>query len=294
MYAQRPDTRTHTLARTLDGIGVRLIAGALLFLWFGWWTRQFWVSLALALGLVSLLSWGYYMHRRRRRPGQNREALVYSIGAMSEETLGKLIEDVFTNLPEFTHLTRTDGGLLAEAGRQRVLIGWDQPQKGSYTSLGQWVAFIKNIKEQKADRGILISGGSFDRECRLAAQTCGRPRVELVDHQTLARLAASSEKSQNIPEPPLIAQDKNPGWFQRMFYVLVRPGRCIFYAIILLLMARFFRVYAWYYFGSAGLLIAAAAIGIWMRYRNRRRWNPSLPSEERRYETHEYRAQRGS
>ena len=92
----------------------------------------------------------------------------------------------------------------------------------------------------------------------------------------------------------MVAQNKNPGWFQRMFYVLVRPGRCIFYAIILLLMARFFRVYAWYYFGSAGLLIAGAAIGLWMRYRNRRRWDPLLPNEEHRYETNVYRSSRGS
>jgi hypothetical protein len=293
MYAQRPDNRTHTLARTLDGIGVRLIAGALLFLWFGWWTRQFWVSLALALGLVALLSWGYYIHRRRHRlSGHDREAFVYSIRTMSEEKLGKLIEDVFTNLPEFTHPTRTDGGILAKVGHQTVLIGWDQPEKGSYTSLGQWVAFLKNIKEQKADRGILISGGSFDRECRLAAQTCLRPRVELVDHQAFAKLASAS--GQSVPEPPLVDQSKNPGWLTRMFYVLVRPGRCIFYAIILLLMARLFRVYAWYYFGAAGLLIAAAGIGIWMRYRNRRRWDPLLPSEEHRFESSTYHAQRGS
>lgn len=293
MHSQKPDNRTRTLARTLDGIGVRLIAGALLFLWFGWWTRQFWVSLALALALVALLSWGYYIHRRgRRRTGHDREARAYSIRTMSEDKLGELIEGVFANLPDFTHLYRTDDGILAKVGHQAVLIGWDQPEKGSYTSLGQWAAFLKNIKEQKADRGILISGGSFDRECRLAAQTCSRPRVELVDHQAFAKLAASS--GQSVPEPPLTERHRNPGWLTRMFYVLVRPGRCIFYAIILLLMARFFRAYAWYYFGAAGVLIAAATIGIWMRHRNRRRWNPLLPNEEHRFESHEYRTQRGS
>jgi|GEM_PF-6030221 len=295
MYAQRSDVRTYTLARTLDGIGIRLIAGAVLFLWFGWWTRQFWISLALALGLVSLLSWGYYIHRRRRRvEGRDKETLSHSIRSMSEEQLGDLIEGVFTNLPEFTSLARTDAGIAARVNHQSVLIGWDQPEKGRDTSLGQWVAFLKNMKEQKADRGILISGGGFDRECRLAAQTCGKPRVELVDHRVLSRLAASSGQSPDVPEEPLIDQRKNPGWFQRMFYVLVRPGRCIFYAMILLFMARFFRVYAWYYFGAAGLLIAAAGIGIWMRYRNRRRWDPLLPNEERRFQSHEYHAQRGS
>ena len=290
MFGARSDDRTHALARTLDGIGVRLIAGAALFLWFGWWTRQFWVSLALALGLVALLSWGYYLHRRRRRSaGQDSGALAYGIRTMPEKKLGELIEGIFESLPEFTHLYRTNEGILAKVGHQAVLIGWDQPEKGSCTSLGQWVAFLKNMKAQKADRGVLISGGSFDRECRLAAQTCGKPRVELIDHESLAKLASAS--GQTVVEPPLMEQHKNPGWLTRMFYVLVRPGRCIFYAIILLLMARFFRVYAWYYFGAAGLLIAAATIGLWMRYRNRRRWDPLLPNEERRYDSSEYRAQ---
>ena len=162
MYAQRSTDRTYTLARALDGIGVRLITGAALFLWFGWWTRNFWVSLAMALGLVSLLSWGYYLHRRHhRRSWRDREALTYGIRTMSEEKLGGLIEGIFADLPQFTRLTRTGEGILAQAGRQTVLIGWDQPEKGRYTSLGQWAAFLKNIKEQKADRGILISGGRF-------------------------------------------------------------------------------------------------------------------------------------
>ena len=201
MYVHRSKNRTLTLARALDGIGVRLIAGAVLFLYFGWWTRQFWISLALAMGLVFLLSWGYYLHRQRhRRSGHDREALACGIRAMSEERLGELVKGIFENLPDFTHLTRTGDGLLAEAGRRTVLIGWDQPEKGGCTSLGQWVAFLKNIREQKADRGILISGGGFDRECRLAAQTCGNPRVELVDPQALARLASAS--GQAVGEPP--------------------------------------------------------------------------------------------
>jgi uncharacterized protein (DUF486 family) len=294
MYGQNT-ARHYTLARTLDGIGVRLLAAAGLFLWFGWWTRQFWVSLALALGLTALLSWGYHIMRsRRRRPDTGMEGLAVGIHALSEEKLGDLVENIFESLPDFTHLYRTEDGLLAKVGHQAVLIGWDQPEKGRYTSIAHWITFLRNIREQKADRGILISGGNFDRECRLATQTCGKPRVELVDGRALARLASTAKQSDAVQDAPLLEQKHNPGWFQRIFYVLVRPGRCIFYAVILLIMARFFRIYAWYYFGAAVLLVAAAGLGIWMRYKNRRKWNPLLPNEERRYESSEYRSQRGS
>jgi hypothetical protein len=280
----------YTLGRALDGIGIRLIAGAVLFLWFGWWTRQFWVSLALALGLVSLLSWGYHVSRiHRRRDTEDPSALSCAIRIMPGEKLGELVEDVFGNLPDFSDLTRRDSGIKANYKGHTVWIGWDQPENGRFTSLGQWAAFVKAIKEQKADRGILISGGEFDRECRLAAQTCGAPRVELIDHRALARLASASGYTPPISQQPAREREQNPGWFARMFYVLVRPGRCIFYAAILLFMARFFRVYSWYYFIAAGLLLAAAAMGIYMRIRNRRRWDPLLPDENRRYDTSIYR-----
>lgn len=291
MYGQKT-ARSHTVARALDGIGVRLIVAAALFLWFGWWIRQFWVSLGLAVGLTCLLSWGYYITRRKRiKPDNSAEGLAMSIRMMTEEKLGDYVEDIFDKLPDFTHLYRTAEGILAKVGHQAVLIGWHQPTEHKYTSLGHWVAFLKSIRQHKADRGILISGGSFDRECKLAAQTGGKPQVELVDARALARLAAMTDEA-GIPQQPLLPQKQNPGWLQRLFYVLVRPGRCIFYAAILLIMARFFRIYAWYYFGAAALLVIAAGAGIWMRYRNRCKWNPLLPEEERRYDTSEYRSAR--